>query len=221
LLTNDPGSGNRQPEARNVSGNFSKAAAQRFRSTPSDELLARLRAGDRESAAEFIQRFAALIRRRCRHKLSGSMRRLFDSQEILSTVTRRLDQYVRTGRFNCVSEQQLWSLIFRIADNSIVDKARVYRRLQEVEDEEADFARAVANRLRVMDERFESGAELELDNIFSAIESERDKEILSLWLHGNPHYVIAVHLDMSSAAVRQRWLRIKDRIRDHLGAEMK
>ncbi len=60
-------------------------------------LLDRVRGGDREASAEFISRYGPRIRRRVRGKLSPAMRRLFDSQEILATVARRLDQMVASG----------------------------------------------------------------------------------------------------------------------------
>src|SRR5262245_43990251 len=71
------------------------------------ELLARMRAGDRQAAAVFITRYESKIRRRVRGKLSLSMRRIFDSQDIVSTLGRRLDLYVRSGKLEAQSEQQL------------------------------------------------------------------------------------------------------------------
>ena len=59
-----------------------------------ESLLRRMRNGDREAAAQFITRYEDRIRRRIRGKLNPSVRRLFDSQDIFSTIGRRLDQYV-------------------------------------------------------------------------------------------------------------------------------
>jgi hypothetical protein len=71
-----------------------------------DALLARMRAGDRDAAAAFVTRYGTRIRRRLRGKMSPSIRRLFDSQELMSTVARRLDAFVRSGRLAAVSEGQ-------------------------------------------------------------------------------------------------------------------
>src|SRR5262245_42454435 len=103
---------------------FHSTAASGGKDDP-QSLLERMRAGDRDAAAEFVARFAPNIRRRIRGKMNPAMRRLFDSQEILSTLVRRLDEFVGAGQLNAESIPQLWSLLFRIADNSLIEKARV------------------------------------------------------------------------------------------------
>ena len=60
-----------------------------------DSLVSRMAAGDREAVGTFLSLYGPMIRRRVRGKLRMSVRRLFDSQDILSTVGRRLDTIVR------------------------------------------------------------------------------------------------------------------------------
>ena len=86
-----------------------------------EELVRRMRSGDRDAAAEFISRYDSRIRRRIRGKLGPAMRRLFDSQDIVSTLGRRLDLYVRSGRLEAVSGDQLWSLIMKMAEHGVID----------------------------------------------------------------------------------------------------
>src|SRR5215468_7302155 len=107
-----------------------------------------MRAGDRTAAALFVERFAPQIRRRIRGKLNPAMRRLFDSQEILSTLGRRLDAFIGAGRLSGGSLNQLWSLPFRIADNSLIEKARVFRSREGKEGEDSSLAQRRASRLR-------------------------------------------------------------------------
>src|SRR5438046_3107354 len=95
-----------------------------------EALLTRMRAGDRTAAAEFVSRFAPRIRRRIRGKLNPAMRRLFDSQEIMSTLGRRLDAFIGSRQLNADSMNELWALLFRMADNSLIEKARVFRSLE-------------------------------------------------------------------------------------------
>src|ERR1051325_8138362 len=57
-------------------------------------LLERMKRGDRVAAAEFIADNASRIRRRFRGKLGPDVRRLFDSQDLVSTVSRRLDTII-------------------------------------------------------------------------------------------------------------------------------
>lgn len=181
-----------------------------------ESLITRMRAGDREAAAIFIVTYGSRIRRRIRGKLGPSMRRLFDSQEILSTLGRRLDTYVREHRLEATEEGQLWTLVFRMAENAMVDKARVYQRLQTVEGSDSPFAHDLLRRMRLEDADREDGAEALVDQALSALPDEEDRQVLSLWLNGFQLQEIATHLEVSSDAARKRWERIKDTLRSVL-----
>lgn len=179
-------------------------------------LLARMRAGDREAVSEFITHFGELIKRRVRGKLGKGMRRIFDSQEILSTVSRRLDQYVCKGKLQAQDQPQLWSLLTRMIDAALVDKIRVYKRLHAVEQEDSDFARRLLVRMRDGEARSPDGAELELSSAFQCLQSDVDREVLALWLNDVPHTQIAEQLDCTPAAIRQRWQSIRNRLKEQL-----
>lgn len=182
-------------------------------------LLVRMRAGDRSAAAEFIAVYGPQIRRRIRGKLGPTMRRLFDSQEILSTLGRRLDNFVHTKRLRADSVPELWALVLKIADNSLLEKARVYRALQRKEGEDSPFATQVLGRLREAETRDPEGPELEIAEAMSTLEDKVDREVLSLWLLGVPHIHIAETLGMEPPAVRKRWQAIRERLRVHLETE--
>jgi len=175
-------------------------------------LLQRMRGGDRGAAATFVTRYDARIRRRIRGKLSPAMRRIFDSQEILSTVGRRLDMFVRSGRLEATSEDQLWALVFRMAHNAVIDKARVFHRLQEVEDEDGQFAQHFYSRLRQAERDRREGAEIEIERALKLFDDHIDREILSLWLVGASHNVIAENVDLAPTAVRKRWQKIRTKL---------
>ncbi len=184
------------------------------------ELLRKMRAGDRQAAALFMTRYGSRIRRRIRGKLSPAMRRIFDSQEILSTLVRRLDLYVRSGRLEAANEQQLWALVFRMASNAVIDKARVFRRLQQVEDEDGVFAQELSRRLRQAQRSRKEGVEIEIDRALNVLRDRTDRQILSLWLVGTRHTVIAEHVDLAATAVRKRWQKIKSELREQFAAEI-
>jgi len=176
-------------------------------------LLARMRSGDRLAAADFFETYGPRVRRRVRGKLSPSMRRLFDSQEIVSTVARRLDAFVGEGKLEASNEGELWSLIFTIAENAVVDKARVFRRLRRVEAEDSAWARRAEECLGTA-ELASPGASVEqLAIAFESLGDPVDREILSLWLLDTPHVVTGRMMNMPPTAVRQRWTRIKDSLR--------
>jgi DNA-directed RNA polymerase specialized sigma24 family protein len=179
-----------------------------------DLLASRMRAGDREAAAEFLGRYGPRIRRRIRGKLGPAMRRLFDSQDILSTLGRRLDVFVRSGQLQAVSSPELWSLVFRIADNALIEKARVFRGLQAKEGEDSPLARRILGRLREAEGASADGPEIEIDRALQSLPDAIDRQILSLWLQGNEHVQIGACLDMAPTAIRKRWQKIREKLRD-------
>lgn len=177
------------------------------------DLLRRMRTGDRSAAAEFMDRYGARIRRRVRWKLSRPMRRLFDSMDVLSTVTRRLDLYVGQGRMEASVPKELWSLVFRLADHAVVDRTRVTRRLRHVEGSDSAFAASMLRRLEEAESQRHSTVEVELEQVFRALPDKVDRQVLSLWLEGETHVSIAEHLGMSESAARQRWHRLRETLR--------
>lgn len=185
------------------------------------ELLQRMRAGDREAAALFITRYGGRIRRRIRGKLSPAMRRIFDSQDILSTLGRRLDHFVLSGKLKAGTEQELWALIFRMADNAVVDKSRLFRRLQQVEKEDSRFARELSSRLRHAQSTHKGGVEIEIDRALNHLHDGIDRQILLLWLAGTPQFVIAEHVDLAATAVRKRWQKIRSKLQRKFLAEIR
>lgn len=175
-----------------------------------ESLLRRMRNGDREAAAQFIIRYEDRIRRRIRGKLNPSMRRLFDSQDIFSTVGRRLDQYVRTGKLEAQSENQLWALIFRMATNAVIDKSRMYRRLQKAEGLDSQFAQELMSRFRQAERRDKQGVEIEIDSVVNLLSDDIDREILTQWLFGSRLIEIAQSIGMAHTGVRKRWQKIRE-----------
>ena len=183
-------------------------------------LLQQMRDGNRSAAAEFVTRFGYRIRRRIRQKLSPAMRRIFDSQDILSTLGRRLDMFVRSRSVGATSEAQLWALVYRMAENAVIDKARVFRRLEEVEAEDGAFAHDLLRRLRTAEDRARDGAEIEIGAVMDFIEDPIDRQILHLWLLGNRHLVIAEFVELAPTAVRKRWQEIRYKLHDRLAPDL-
>jgi DNA-directed RNA polymerase specialized sigma24 family protein len=183
------------------------------------ELIDRMRGGDRSAAAECVTRFGPKIRRRVRGRLRPGMRRLFDSQEILSTVSRRLDQFVSGGKLQAVSEAQLWSLLFTMAERAVIDKSQLFVRLQTVEQSDSALAHMLDAHLRSAERDREDGPEVELDRLLRLLPDAIDREILSLWLHDTPHFMTAQFVGLSAAAVRQRWERIRERLKSAIQEE--
>jgi DNA-directed RNA polymerase specialized sigma24 family protein len=177
--------------------------------TVTETQLARMRAGDRNAAAEFVMRFGPRIRRRIGSEIGHAMRRLIDSQEILSTVARRLDRCVSRGRLRATSPEELRGLVIAIARNALIEKGRVYNSLRAQEGEDGPLARAMLRRLSQKEHK-QDGCELELDRALRSLTDPIDREILSMWLNGMPLVRIADVVGRSAQAVRQRWQDIRE-----------
>ncbi len=185
-----------------------------------ESLLVRMRAGDRVAAAEFLDRYGSRVRARVRHKLSPGMRRIFDSQDVLSTVARRLDQVVRRGGVEAASEEQLWALIFTIANNSVTEKGRIQRRLRRTESEDSPFANEVLRRMEEAERQGQDGAVIAIEQVFGLVDDETDRQVLSMWMNDVPLTEIAECLELPEGTIRWRWSKLRDRLREKLGPEV-
>ncbi len=176
-------------------------------------LVTRIRGGDRSAAAAFLVQHEGQIRRRYRQRLGRAMRRMVDSQDLFSTIARRLDTLVRTGEVLALNERQMWALVFKIGDNALIDKARVMQRLERVEGPDSDVAYEWRCRLARAERAIPGGAESEIDGMLSRLDDRVDRQILSHWLLGTDHAAIAEELEMTTDAVRKRWERIRSHLR--------
>lgn len=182
-----------------------------------EELIARVRRGDREAAAAFIARNESLIRRRLRHRLGRVVRRVFDSQDIVSTIARRLDRLVGNGGVETVSREHLWNLVLRIGDHAIVDKARMVARSNRAEERRADPTGACLRDGAPMRNGACAGCEPRVEAVLSMLDNPMDRAIVSQWLMGRPLSLIADDLGVTPSMVRKRWERIRAELRRRLG----
>jgi DNA-directed RNA polymerase specialized sigma24 family protein len=165
-----------------------------------------MRSGNREAAAEFLMRYGSRVRRRIRGKLAPTMRRVFDSMDILSTLGRRLDLYVMSGKVQASNEAQLWSLLFKMADHALVDKARMFRTSQEIERENSIFASKHTSD--------DNDGLYGIDHCLGLLDDPVDRSVLSLWLVGDSHVEIGRQLKLGADAVRKRFKRIQTLLKE-------
>jgi RNA polymerase sigma factor (sigma-70 family) len=175
-----------------------------------------MRSGDRAAVGEFMRRFGALVRLRYRRRLSTNTRRLCDSLDIMSTLTRRLDRVVARRALQANNPAQLWALVFQIADGAVADGVRVAARSALVGHDEGARA-ALGSKLAATGDAVER-SEL-LDRLGSLLLDPTDERVLQLWVRGVSHAEIAQQLGMSEEAVRKRWQRLREQLREHLTRE--
>lgn len=175
-----------------------------------DLLLARIAEGDHDAAAEFVRSHEALIRRRMRHKLGSALRRTVDSEDLVSTLSRRLYVYMSSTRIEARSTEQLLALLMTIAQRSVNDKLRVLRRAER--ESEPDVRLAALLRQGGPDAGPGPNSP-GVDELLDRLESDTDREITRLWLRGMDHAEIGVALGISHTSVRKRWERIRAKLR--------
>lgn len=176
-----------------------------------EALIRRMRVGDREAAAAFLSEYGWRIRRRLRGKLGPEMRRVFDSQDLLSTLARRLDTCVYERKLAATSADEMWAFVMGVARNSILEKARVVRRLRAAEGEDTPVAEALRARL---EPAREAGPGVALEEVLAAASEGPDRDILWLWLLGTPLAEIAAQIGMNEEAAKKRWQRLRARLRE-------
>lgn len=181
---------------------------------PVAKLLERMRSGDRDASAEFIRSYAPLIRRRIRWRLGPAMRRIFDSEEILSTLGRRIDQELLHGKIDIRTEREFWALISTMLEHTITDKARHTNRSRKAE------AQSITAMNSALPPRGQPQCSDTINQALQSLESESDRAILGLWLRGATHAQTAAALELSPQIVRKRWQRILDRFRTNAVGKM-
>lgn len=169
---------------------------------------------DRSALAALVQQHGPLIRARIRRKLSPGMRRLFDSQDVLSTLFRRVDLLASKGELRASSEAQLIALLVRIADNAVVDRARVINKLNRVEGDDRAWSSSLSS--RIADSPDDDASSEVLAAAFEALEDTEDRTILGMWLNDTPLDAIAQILDRPASTVRWKWGKIRSRLQQTL-----
>lgn len=178
---------------------------------PAPPVIDRIRAGDREAAAAFLTEHELLLRRRYRQKLGRALRRLVDSQEIVSTIARRLDRAVSRGGVKAENQSQFWSLIFRIGDNALADKARTLAQLRRAEEQETSRASHTADHGPAAPALY---GRFRIEELAQRLPSDVDRRILARLAEGAALQDIATEVGMSPAAVRKRWERARQILRE-------
>lgn len=179
-------------------------------------LVKRFRGGDSEAVGEFVTRYGPIIRSHFRRKIGASMNRLVDSQDLLSTISRRLCQRVQNGRVSAEDDQQLWALVYRIGNDALIDRVKIVSRLRALESEGSPFVRGMRDRLDQSGVGSPQEFAEELHRMLGLLSTSADRELLVQWLHGKTLADAGASLGMNAAMARKRWQRIRETLQDAL-----
>jgi DNA-directed RNA polymerase specialized sigma24 family protein len=164
-----------------------------------------------ESPRDFVARYvlanAEKIRAIARRKIPQRSRAATDSEDVLSSVLRRLDEMGERGTLRLDSELELWGLIEAMASNAAVSKVRMIERARNFLTEDAYYANLLLARLQ--DCAGDDDATLLVLRMTASLKSPEDRQILTLMHRGASHRAIGDLMGFTEQASRQRWKRIR------------
>lgn len=178
--------------------------------------VARGRAGERDergdsparaALARFILENEAKVRAIARRKLPSNQG-VFDSEDVVSSVLRRLDTMAQSGVFAPRSAEELWGLIKAIACRTAVDRRRLIERARNFLTEDGPYAYELLKRLNASPT--DDDALMLVLRIMMSIKNQTDRQLFALLHRGASHRAIAAALNLpSEEASRQRWCALR------------
>lgn len=156
------------------------------------------------------------IRQIARERLFAATRSLFDTDELMGTVLRRLDRFVCRGMFAPTNADDIWALIRTVAHHSAVTKIRLTQRARALTKEDGPYVQGLLERLNKCPDDDEV-ANL-LTRLMMAIPGATDRQIFGLRLRGTTHKVTAQLVGISEVAARKRWSETMTFLKEHTSA---
>lgn len=144
-------------------------------------------------------RYAALIRRRIRGKLAADL----DIDDLLSSAFRRIDELAAQRRLRACAPDQLRALTIAIARNLALARARSRRPYP---PQAAGNAAPPAPLTEA-----DRDARSLISRMAACLSDPTDVELFFLRLHGCPLRGIALACGKTEAAIRKRWVRLRQR----------
>jgi RNA polymerase sigma-70 factor (ECF subfamily) len=184
------------------------------------ELIARIRAGDSEAAAELVRRYEPTIRRVARVRLGDTrLQRLFDSMDICQSVFGSF--FVRTalGEYDLQTPEQVLNLLVTMSRKKVVDQTRRagaarrdFRRVKPSAGQEERWAASEPSPSEQV-----AGAELLVE--FRKRLTEEERSLADARASGQDWNQIAAERGSSPEALRKQLSRAIDRVSQALGLE--
>lgn len=172
----------------------------------------------RASLAQFILSRERQIRALAARKLTPSTRSVFDSEDVMASVLRRVDDLARNGRLRPGNESELWGLVQAIATNTALNKTRLIARFRKWLAEDSDYAHFFMGMCRSCSDDDE--ITLVMYRLAAALDDRTDRQVFLLRLRGASHRAVAGVLETSEEAARKRWERICQQLREQFASEV-
>jgi len=182
---------------------------------PSDENLFPQNQGadhQRAHAAQLVEQQRATLLSRIHRLLGDDARRVTDTDDILSTSLRRIDHAIRQGSLEAQNERQFYAFVHGVIERTILEKSQKSRGLtarERIAQVMKDHVSSPAIEQRVI-------ASEELNRIGEMITDPIDREIILLRGRDLSLADIARTMNMTPAAARKRWSRIRTMVREYI-----
>ncbi len=166
----------------------------------------------RVHAAQLVEQQRATLLSRIHRLLGDDARRVTDTDDILSTALRRIDRAIDQGSLDAQSERQFYAFVHGVIERTILEKARKSRGLtarERIAQEIKDNVSSPVIEQRVV-------AAEELSRIGEMITDPIDREIILLRGRDLSLADIAQAMNMTHAAARKRWSRIRTMVREYI-----
>lgn len=157
----------------------------------------------RELLAEYVLANEGLIRQQARRKLAAWSRQSQDSEDVLSSVLRRVDLLAAQGRFWANDANDIMALILTVTRNTAVTKVRLATQAKRLLADGGKYMTALrehVNRCQGDDE-----AAILVSRMLLSLDNADQRQYLELRLRGATHRAAAQVLGISDEAARQRW----------------
>jgi hypothetical protein len=161
----------------------------------------------RAAIAEYVlsnrERVCAIARR----KIPAGTRQAIDSEEILSSVLRRLDLMVVRNTLRPHSESELWGLIETIIHNTTISKSQLIATARKHLTEQGPYAYEFLKRLNTCRDDDEAG--VLVTRMLMSLKKAEDRQLFCLIHRGASHKAAGAFLGVSEPASRQRWMSVR------------
>jgi DNA-directed RNA polymerase specialized sigma24 family protein len=171
----------------------------------------------RRAIAEYVLENGGIVRAIARRNLTTNTRAVHDSEDVLSSVLRRLDTLAADGSLRLSSERDLWAYISVIARNTAVSKTRLIEIARSYLTEDGAFAYEVVRRLNAC--RGDEEATILMHRMMGSLKDPIDRQVFALRYRGASHAAIGNLLGTTEEASRQRWRKICQHLRSTFGLE--
>lgn len=182
-----------------------------------ENLIARVRRGEHDAAAELMQTYGPQIRRIARIRLTDQrLRRVLDSADICQSVMACFFQRAAAGQFELEAPDQLLRLLATMVRNRIINAGRYHaadrRALRRTNGDDAclNEVRASGSTPSVI------VAREELLQKFRDLLNDDERRMFELRSHGHAWADIAAEFGIEPDAVRKRLSRASARIASEL-----